>query len=926
MEENKSTIQSKKDTQISFDNDSHADNTFNEINRIDNRVFTMSSNLPFESGKDGVTKKEREDIEDSEGEIGQEERDSIERLLESTIGETTTTTNSSSSSSSKQRIPIPLRKRRFSLEPMDSIHLSPASIAASSKISCLECRASKTRCSGGEICERCKRLNRECVYKEHRRGRFSDSKRVQHLERVVQSLLGQLRSLQSTTETSTEKGISTSASSSTHSNGNGNSSISTAPALPDQQNDLWKIVDSRSSSPLLDAKQTTLESLLSHPLRFLAHFGKDVGLNEDKQHSISQTDYQDTLLNAQIGDYTPRITPSISAATESRRNSIDQTSFLHGLRNVKLDRFDPIDMGVISISKAEELFKLYFDSLESSVAMFDLQLHSFEFVRMTSSFLLTTICFIASMFDMESGPLSNKLEVHIHKIILPAILTQDYRSVEIVQAFVLLAYYHPQVTTLSKDRSWLFIGYASRIGWELGMNTSMQNALSRFPNDLELIKRVRNRERTWLNVWIAEMALCELMGMAPMMRFDTMVISSSSWHLHPQALIADHAIVALVQLRLILARQAEMFERFILSNQTHTNEIVEMMKITYKQSIEQLDAWSNAWSQDPYATNISSQHPRFRRARICYWYARSMSASRALRFTFETTQTTFPLDLYLDIFNASTAFLHQVIHTQNAIAFQYSNNCSIILPTYCCCVCLSLIGIMNSPSIDSSRLHMDIRTTFDLITKVSETLNQAASITPHRRGAASNYGPFLKAVLEKTKEKYIFAQQQQKAIPQGMTNIAPPVEEKKFKGKEVSSRNVEMQNDHQKPTPLRSSSTIAPVQQGYNNSQFNLPSSQMNTTRNQTQNQYMMGIQQPNSTNSMFNEQNNPIFWQSSFPNQQSGMMQQMNINQQQPTTTSGDPYSHDLEGAQFYNLIFGPSNYYSTSQQQHFQQNQKPS
>lgn len=74
------------------------------------------------------------------------------------------------------------------------------SIPSSPKVFCLKCCASKVKCipcfnddTAGSTCARCSRLQKDCVYVKHKRGRKPEPIRFGELEKKLESILQELR-------------------------------------------------------------------------------------------------------------------------------------------------------------------------------------------------------------------------------------------------------------------------------------------------------------------------------------------------------------------------------------------------------------------------------------------------------------------------------------------------------------------------------------------------------------------------------------------------------------------------------------------------------------------------------------------------------------------------------------------------------------
>jgi hypothetical protein len=317
------------------------------------------------------------------------------------------------------------------------------------------------------VCQRCQRLERECIYKEHRRGRFSDSKKVQQLEETIQRLLSELQEAKSPTQHATSS--SSGASSSRHQDGS-----TPATGIYSKRSNAQNPARMEQVPPKDDFDLP----ILSEPLELLAHASYQV--RDDQQGA------------AESAQFLPVSSRSRGLVTSGPARG--KAFFSSGLCDIKSDHFDPIDKGIVSQWQAHQLFNVFIKHLNESLRLLDPHLHTFEYVRHNSSMLLTSIMWLASLFDPSTGPLGVLLDKHLKDTIFPAIHMGTYRSVEICQAFLLLAYYHPPTQTLSDDKSWQYIGQAARIASELGMNRQSKLSPQR-KKDEPFMRRVRNRDR-----------------------------------------------------------------------------------------------------------------------------------------------------------------------------------------------------------------------------------------------------------------------------------------------------------------------------------------------------------------------------------------------------------------------------------------------
>lgn len=130
------------------------------------------------------------------------------------------------------------------------------------------------------------------------------------------------------------------------------------------------------------------------------------------------------------------------------------------------------------------------------LSQLDPKLHTFEYVRRKSSFLLSSI-FTATAKAFHPS-LYSQLRNH-RDMLLGKAFSHGDKSVEVVQAIMILTYWKEPDET----RTWLLIGYAIRMCLELGWHELRVN----WPDDPggknEISAReARNIQRTWLVLFV----------------------------------------------------------------------------------------------------------------------------------------------------------------------------------------------------------------------------------------------------------------------------------------------------------------------------------------------------------------------------------------------------------------------------------------
>lgn len=244
---------------------------------------------------------------------------------------------------------------------------------------------------------------------------------------------------------------------------------------------------------------------------------------------------------------------------------------------------DPIDAGMIDHKEVANLFDCFFLRLNPFINLFDPTLHTVDYIRKRSPFLFTTIIMACCKFFKP------ELYISVHKLaheFAVRAFAESWKSVEVVQAFACLTYWKEPDDT----RTWTYIGFACRMAVELGLN----RYVGRRPpdeNDLQMSER-RNRERTYLVLFVHDRSLSTQTGRNWMLPEDELVRHSTSWYeeggtpIRPE----DVIVCAFIQLRLIATETTDFFRRGS-GTQPSENDREQMLKSCNTKLAQWLEHW-----------------------------------------------------------------------------------------------------------------------------------------------------------------------------------------------------------------------------------------------------------------------------------------------------------------------------------------------
>lgn len=152
------------------------------------------------------------------------------------------------------------------------------------------------------------------------------------------------------------------------------------------------------------------------------------------------------------------------------------------------------------------------DLITNGSMYFDPQLHSLSYVRSKSSYLLATILAIASTYIVlnPTRQLHDTLFLHVSRI-ENEVIQKDYRSIEIVQAYLLLASWSDIPNVLSRDATWTYISRAIGLAVELRLDSALPYCIQTDPmysaSTHDVL--VRNAHRVCYLLYIHDRVGCE---------------------------------------------------------------------------------------------------------------------------------------------------------------------------------------------------------------------------------------------------------------------------------------------------------------------------------------------------------------------------------------------------------------------------------
>lgn len=168
---------------------------------------------------------------------------------------------------------------------------------------------------------------------------------------------------------------------------------------------------------------------------------------------------------------------------------------------------------VLGMLEAEQLFNLFHENLNPFIKLFDKRLHTAAWCRQISAVLFTAMLAVSAKFHRPD--IYQTLLAAAQQLVTRGI-ADALNHIGLVQALCVLVYWKEptvrlgrhgsgllQATSLTRHcysqdgTSWIKVGFAIRLGYQLRLHARRQTPL---PTDELEARLILNNERTWLNL------------------------------------------------------------------------------------------------------------------------------------------------------------------------------------------------------------------------------------------------------------------------------------------------------------------------------------------------------------------------------------------------------------------------------------------
>ncbi|KAL3442951.1 hypothetical protein BJX65DRAFT_321070 [Aspergillus insuetus] len=427
-------------------------------------------------------------------------------------------------------------------------------------------------------------------------------------------------------------------------------------------------------------------------------------------------------------------------------------------RDIGVD-LDPLELGLVSRKEVGYLFVVYFDKIHPLIGILDPLLHTADFVRSRSALLLTWILAVAAQFDHNSAALAKRLRVHGERL-SKLVYKRGYKSVEIIQGYYISFLARSPALNIAEEHSWIYTSYASALAAELGLDQKSPASSSLHKNDdlpgcedsstaamaqvdLSLEdsmfrqRLARNRERTWLRIFLWERAQSAIIGRMNVFPEADLTLSIDNWEMHPLADPVDRFTVAFIHLRRTLAAvQGEL--QLKIGLQTSDPHWVQKM-IDHS-----LEFWCRTWIY-----SIDSKTPCEKTNCIYLRHVYQHGRLWTLSFTLhayscsDLTPASSLVGLREDCFNTAIRCCEDAVYDLETTGEPLY---CMLAPTWAMLSYAVIMALTLFPVVHSTREGQDVEL-LGLAAQVAMQMERAGTTPPHRFGIAALLGQHLRRIL-----------------------------------------------------------------------------------------------------------------------------------------------------------------------------------
>ncbi|KAH9048576.1 fungal-specific transcription factor domain-containing protein [Lactarius hengduanensis] len=587
---------------------------------------------------------------------------------------------------------------------------------------CTVCRRLKMKCVGAEQgppCKRCIAGSHECIFEESNRGKRTSKKH----ELLTRSLRKMERTLDTVLKSIGNPSIAS-------------GMVSRSPSPPNPNNNATQALLSQVDQPPSPSSSTRPPPALNPPSSPKLHSLPDNSLNP--LGLLAEA----SLANRRAHAASSGKKTSGMARPPAPMGVASDAYFKPGpmtilpLRRLFIERqIHPEMLSFVSTEEVVALFDIYFEHLNIHCNLLDRDFHTPSLVCSRSPILLTSICAISARFYTARPELHGKL-TEISKKLAFTVPAQGYKSLEIVQAYLLLSLWGTgPVERYEQDRTWMLLGMAIRMATDLNLHRKSSTVSPDTPEGKSRDLEVHNRERTWLVCYSLDRSTSAQMGKPHSIKEDCIIRNALQWVQSPLARRGDFSLVAYVELQRIISRTLD-----LLYSDTNSPSGL-LVDVDYLLVIKTFECQIQTWySQVADADKASDRIAKYNGLMAEFFanYAMLVINSFGLQNAMERTPVDIP-HFFARVHSSAKTCAVIVKEELGPLDFlKYAPDSHFVFASY---AVLSLLKMLR-PEFPASRDHE--HETLQLVKDVADTFDHISAGPSH---TPSLYSVFLRALL-----------------------------------------------------------------------------------------------------------------------------------------------------------------------------------
>ncbi|KAJ7086357.1 hypothetical protein B0H15DRAFT_346044 [Mycena belliarum] len=170
-----------------------------------------------------------------------------------------------------------------------------------------------------------------------------------------------------------------------------------------------------------------------------------------------------------------------------------------GIRAQLIEQHSPPEIlihGLVVPEDVDKLFEIFYEKVNPFIALLDPVLHTPASTFARCPFLFTVVCAISSRYYPEKSEIY-PIAMHFAKHSAANALIDGWKSVELVQAYILMSIYAVPARRWEEDRAWLYTGLAIRLATDLNLH-QVASGSGKHRGGEKAERELLNRTRVWI--------------------------------------------------------------------------------------------------------------------------------------------------------------------------------------------------------------------------------------------------------------------------------------------------------------------------------------------------------------------------------------------------------------------------------------------